>query len=100
MRMDLISRRQAFDRGLGERDLERLVAQGTWTKLRRGWYLMRLVVDERDRHRQLVDTFLAEHAGTAAAGYVSGAVHHGLALHRQDFSTVHLCRLGPGRSKR
>ena len=98
--MDVISRRQARERGLSERDLERLLAQGQWTRLRRGWYLMRPVIDERDRHRQLVDTFLAEHAGTAVAGYVSAAVHHGLALHRADLSTVHLCRLGPGRSKR
>lgn len=98
--MDVISRRQVQLRGLSERDLQRLLLQGQWTRLRRGWYLMRPVVDEQDHHRQLVDTFLVEHAGTAVAGYVSAAVQHDLALYRADLSTVHLCRLGPGRSKR
>lgn len=98
--MDVISRGQAQLRGLSERDLQRLVAEGTWTRLRRGWYLMRTVVDERDRHRQVLDTFLLEHAGTAVAGYVSAALRHGLALYHKDLSTVHLCRLAGGRSKR
>lgn len=98
--MDVISRRQTQLRGLSERDLQRLVAEGSWTRLRRGWFVPRPVVDELDRHVQLLDTFLAEHAGTTVAGYVSGAVRHGLALHREDLSVVHLCRLGSGRSKR
>lgn len=66
--MDVISRRQAQLRGHSERDLERLVSEGSWTRLRRGWYLMRVVADERDRHRQLTQTFLLEHTGTAVAG--------------------------------
>lgn len=98
--MDVISRRQAQRRGLSERELQRLIADGAWTKLRRGWYLMRLVVDEQDRHRQLLATFLVEHAGTAVASYGSAAVRHGLALYRADLATVHLSRLADGRSKR
>ncbi|PWJ24162.1 Transcriptional regulator, AbiEi antitoxin, Type IV TA system [Branchiibius hedensis] len=98
--MDVISRRQAQVRGMSERDLQRLVADGSWTRLRRGWYLTRPPTDDSDRHRQLLDTFLVEFGATAVAGYVSAAVCHGLALHRADLSTVHLCRVGGGRSKR
>ncbi|GAB3582540.1 hypothetical protein [Calidifontibacter terrae] len=98
--MEPITRRQAELRGLSERDIERLVADESWVRLRRGWFLTRPVAGEQDRHLRLLDTFLADYDGRAVAGYGSAALRHGLALHNEDLSTVHLCRLGRGRSKR
>ncbi|RYG76584.1 hypothetical protein EU513_11480 [Yimella sp. RIT 621] len=46
--MDVVSWEEVESRGLGARDVRRLVATGEWTRLRRGWFATRAAADDED----------------------------------------------------
>lgn len=89
---------QLRDRGIGQDEIRRELAQGGLTRLKRGWYTCLTPGQASERHRLRLMAELADHGGTVASHH-SGAVQLGLPVHRPDWSRVHLMRTGPGQAQ-
>ncbi|GAA3686920.1 hypothetical protein FB459_1064 [Yimella lutea] len=98
--MDVVSWEEVQSRGLGARDVRRLVATGEWTRLRRGWFATRAAADDEDAHRLRAIAYKREYAGRAVISHVSALVHWELPTIDRDLSVVHLSRTVAGKSRR
>lgn len=98
--MDVVSWEEVESRGLGARDVRRLVATGEGTRLRRGWFATRSAADDEDAHRLRAIAYKREYAGRAVISHVSALVHRELPTIDRDLSVVHLSRTVAGKSRR
>lgn len=85
----------ARDCGVAPIVLERALADGTVSRLKRGWYTAQQLPHPSERHRLRVAAELRDHPGTVASHH-SAAVTLGLPVHRPNWARVHLMRTGPG----
>ncbi len=85
----------ARDCGVAPVILQRALADGTVTRLKRGWYTAQALRYVSDQHRLRVEAELHDHPGTIASHH-SAAVQLGLPLHRPNWIRVHLMRIQPG----
>lgn len=92
----VILRREALAMGLNDRALARLVADGSWHKVRRGAYVDRRVwdsLDPLDQHRVLARAVLRTAECPAVLSHISAAIEHGSEVWDIDLSVVHITRL-------
>lgn len=75
--------------------LQRALADGSVSRLKRGWYTAEKLRHPSERHRLRVEAELRDHPGTIASHH-SAAVTLGLPLHRPNWTRVHLMRTRPG----
>lgn len=85
----------ARDCGVAPILMQRALAEGSVTRLKRGWYTAQKLGHAQERHRLRVQAELRDHPGTIASHH-SAAVALGLPVHRPNWSRVHLMRTGPG----
>jgi hypothetical protein len=105
----LISARRAGEAGCGRRDLHRLVANGHWVRLTRGWYALSSVLAPPDggsmaerrrlHHALLTRAMVANFNGRAVASHHSALVLHGLPIFAADLRTVHVTRVDDDHSR-
>lgn len=96
------TRQEALSAGYSERDVARMVRNGTWLRFRRGYYAF---PDEWNslgavgRHRVRSNAVLRSLGAAVALSHQSGAVRHDIDVWGLDLSRVHVTRLdgGPGR---
>jgi hypothetical protein len=95
--------------GCGRREVDRLVSDGHWVHLTRGWYalssaLMPEAVESpaerrRLRHALLTRALVANFEGRAFASHHSALVLHGLPIYAADLRQVHVTRVDDDHSR-
>lgn len=85
----------ARDCGVPPIVLQRALADGSVSRLKRGWYTAEELRYPSERHRLRVEAELRDHPGTVASHH-SAAASLGLPLHRPNWTRVHLMRTRAG----
>lgn len=88
------------DEGLGPRDIDRLLARGELTRVRRSIYAEPAELDDRDAHARLVRATMPLTHPETVASHMSAAVLHGLPVQFEDLTHVHATREGPGHGRK
>ncbi|HEY8458563.1 MAG TPA: type IV toxin-antitoxin system AbiEi family antitoxin domain-containing protein [Actinopolymorphaceae bacterium] len=91
----IFDRRQALAAGFDDSEIQRLIKNGTWRRLRRGLYVKAEVyeaLDPFDVHRLEIQAALRRVRARAVASHTSAGVLHRLDMHEPDLSVVHLTR--------
>jgi DNA-binding MarR family transcriptional regulator len=90
-----VLRREALALGLNSAEVERLVRQGAWVRIRPGAYAERgnwMQLTPEQQHLVRAKAVLRALAEPAALAHVSAAVAHGLPVWNADLSVVHVVR--------
>lgn len=90
-----ITRREALEFGLDDKEIERLLRAGVWIRIRRGAYTSREVwqaASPEARHLIVARAVLRMLDEPAVLGHVSAAILHGLPVWGADLSAVHVIR--------
>ncbi len=93
------TRSQAKDAGLSDREIAHLLRDGTWHRIRRGFYTDRTTWLDRspeDQHLVRASAVLHSLGGRACLSHVSALLAHGIATWGMDLSRVHVTRLDGG----
>ena len=91
----VILRRQALDCGYSDQEIEQLLRDGLWVRIRRGAYIERAVWDAMDRvarHRATVNAVTLVLEKPAVVSHISACVMLNLPTWGYDLSLVHVTR--------
>ena len=91
---DIVERQQALAAGYNDNEIQRLIANGVWRRLRRGRYIRAQALvglDQFDVHRLEVRAALSQ-VPNAVASHWSAGVMHRLNMYQPELSLVHLTR--------
>lgn len=87
---EVFSAAHAGELGISPTQLRRHRLEGSAYPIHRGWYAVRPVRDERDRHHLRLTALLQEYAELVVASHGSALVALDLPTERVDLGTVHL----------
>jgi Transcriptional regulator, AbiEi antitoxin len=91
----VILRRQALDYGYSDQEIEQLLRDGEWVRIRRGAYVERVVWDAMNleaRHRATVHAVILVLEKPAVVSHISACVMLNLPTWGYDLSLVHVTR--------
>ncbi len=91
----VILRRQALDHGYSDQEIEQLLRDGLWVRIRRGAYIERVVWDSMNmeaRHRATVHAVILVLQKPAIVSHISACVMLNLPTWGYDLSRVHVTR--------
>lgn len=91
----VVLRRQALDFGYSDQEIEQLLRDGRWVRIRRGAYMERVIWDAMDRearHRATVHAVILVLEKPAVVSHVSACVMLSLPTWGYDLSLVHITR--------
>jgi len=91
----VVLRRQALDCGYSDQEIEQLLRDGLWVRIRRGAYIERVVwaaMDREARHRVTVNAVTLVLEKPAVVSHISACVMLNLPTWGFDLSQVHVTR--------